>query len=152
VSDGCGKGALAGAGSQERQAGLGVELRFELGFKLGFLPGNRATSVNLVQGLAGAGERVSLGVDQTFDLQGQLDVAAAVKALAGPAFVGLELGKLRLPKAQDVGLELTDAGHISNLEVETVGDRGRVEGALVGKLRGHSDGEEETAIVVETSL
>jgi hypothetical protein len=108
--------------------------------------------VNLVQGLAGAGKRVSLSVDQAFDLQGQLNVATAVKALAGSAFVGLELGKLRLPKAQDVGLELADAGHISNLEVETVGDRGRVEGALVGKLRGHSDGEEETAIVAETSL
>jgi hypothetical protein len=91
-------------------------------------------------------------VDQVFYLQGQLDVAAAVKALAGSALVGLELGKLRLPKAQDVGLELADAGDISNLEVETVGNRGRVEGALVGKLGGHRDDEEDTAIVVDTSL
>jgi hypothetical protein len=62
-------------------------------------------------------------MDQALDFQDQLDFAAAVKALAGSTLVGFELGKLRLPKAQDVCLEAADACNVSNFEVEAVGDR-----------------------------
>jgi hypothetical protein len=71
-------------------------------------------------------------VDQPLDFQGQFHIAAAVKPLAGSALVGFELGKLRLPEAQDIGFDAADARHIANLEVEAVGDRGRIEGALLG--------------------
>jgi hypothetical protein len=64
-------------------------------------------------------------VDQVLDLQHKLNIFAAVEALAGAAFVGLELGKLRLPKAQDIGFNAADARDIANLEVETVRDCGR---------------------------
>lgn len=139
VADGCGNGieALAGVGGQERRGGL----RTRLGFLPGVLLGRRAT-VEHVKGVAGAGEGVALGVDQALDLQNQFDLAAAVKAVAGSALIGFELGKLRFPKAQDVGLEAADAGDITNFEVETVGNCGRVEGALLGRMRGHENDEE----------
>ena len=43
----------------------------------------------LAEGLAGAGERVSLGMDEALDFQQQFNIAAAVKALASSALVGL---------------------------------------------------------------
>ena len=79
--------------------------------------------MGLFQSLTGAGEGVALGVDQVLDLQDQFNISAAIEPLTGSAFVGLELGKLRLPKAQDIGFEAADAGHIADLEVEAVGDR-----------------------------
>ena len=90
------------------------------------VPGLRGTALgrNLAEGLTGAGERVALGVDQALDFKHQFDIAAAIEALAGSALVGLELGKLRLPKAQDIGFDAADAGYIANLEVEAVGDGG----------------------------
>ena len=117
--------ALAGVAARKRQRGLWFALR-------------AWTAMLLLKSLAGAGECVSLGMDQLFDLKNQFDVAPAVKPLAGSALVGFELRKLRLPKAQDVGLDLADARNVTKLEVETVGDRGRVGGALLGKLRSHS--------------
>ena len=115
-------------------------MRIVLGFTLrrglrGWL--RTGAAMDLLKHLACAGERVSLGVDQALDLQNQLDIAAAIKPLAGSALVGLELRKLRLPEAQDVGFELADAGHIANFEVETVGDCWRMIVTLVGELRGH---------------
>jgi hypothetical protein len=65
-------------------------------------------------------------VDQVLDLQGEFNVVAAIEALTSSTFVGLELWKLGLPKAQDIGFDAADAGHIANLEVEAVGDLGRV--------------------------
>ena len=93
--------------------------------------------MSLLESLTGARERIALGVNQVLDLQGQLNITTAVKPLAGSAFVGFELGKLRLPKTQDIGFEAADAGHIANLEVEAVGDRGRIGGAILGQLHGH---------------
>jgi hypothetical protein len=46
-------------------------------------------TVLLLKGLASAGERVALAVDQPLDLQRHFNVAAAIKPLAGSAFVGL---------------------------------------------------------------
>ena len=88
-------------------------------------------------------------MNQALDLQRQLDIAAAVKALASAALVGLELRKLRLPESQHIGLHVTDLGHIPNLEIKTVGDRGLVEGALLGELRSHGEVEEGTVALVE---
>jgi len=139
VADGCGNGveALAGVGGQERDAGLRT--------RVGFLPGvllGREAMVDLSNDLACAGKGVPFGVDKALDLQNEFDVAAAVKAVAGSAFVGFELGELRLPKAQDVGFEGADAGDISNFEVKAVGDFGRFEGAFLGEMRSH-EGDEE---------
>jgi len=49
--------------------------------------------------LTGAGDGETLVVEERFDAEGHLDVAAAVEALAGSAFVGVELGKFTLPEA-----------------------------------------------------
>ena len=74
------------------------------------------------EGLAGAGDGVALVVKQGLDPQGHLNIAAAVKALAGAALVGLELGKLALPKTQNVGRDLAQLGYFADAEVELVGD------------------------------
>ena len=88
------------------------------------------------ESLAGTGEGVPLAVDQVLDFERQLDVAAAVEALAGSAFIGLELREFCLPKAQDVGFHATDAGYIADLEIQAVGDGGRVD-AGSGELNSH---------------
>ena len=114
---------LAGAiRNRQRQLGLGIVLRLWL---------RGCPAVALLQRLPRARQRIALSVDQVLDLQGQLNVATAVKPLASAAFVGLELGKLRLPETQNIGLDAADAGHIPNLEVKAVGDRGLVEVALL---------------------
>ena len=38
-----------------------------------------------------------------------LDIATAVEALAGSAFMRLELGKLALPEAQNIGGDIAEA-------------------------------------------
>jgi len=107
----------------ERQPGLRIRLQFRLGSML---------AVALLEGLTSARERIALGVDQVLDLQSQLDIMTPIKPLAGSAFVGFELRKLRLPKTQDISFDFADAGHIANLEVEAVGDCGRIGGAIRG--------------------
>jgi len=97
-------------------------------------------AVVLFQDLAGAGQGVSLCMDEALYFQNQFDFAAAVEALAGSTLVGLELGKLRLPKAQDVGFKAADIGDVANLEIEAVGDYRCFEGALWGELCGHGLG------------
>ena len=120
-------------------------MRIVLGGYLG-----ATAAMALFQNLAGARKRIALSVDQLLDIQGQLNVAAAVEPLARAAFVGLELGKLRLPETQNIGFDATDASHVPNLEVEAVGDRWQVERSLLRKLNGHIHGKAETAILVET--
>ena len=121
MADGLGNGiqALAGVASNERKAGLRVALWI-------------GAALALFQNLFGAGEGVALGVDQPLDIQGQFHIAAAIKPLASTALVGLELRKLRFPESQDVGFDFADARHVPNFEIEAVGDRGRIEGALLG--------------------
>jgi hypothetical protein len=154
VADGRGNRlkALGRSGSHEWEARLWVALENGLGFALQARL-SRGAAMGLVEGLAGACERVSLGMDEALDLQHQLYIATAVKALAGPTLVGVELGKLSLPKAQDVGFEVEDACHIANFEVEAVGDGGSgFERAGVGELGSHGDNEEATAVEAEASF
>ncbi len=89
-------------------------------------------------------------MDEALDLENLFDIAATIEALAGSALVGLELGELGLPKAQDIGLEAADPCDIANLEVEAVGDDGRLDGTLMGKLCGHGCAEQGHRSWVET--
>ena len=74
--------------------------------------------------LAGAGDGVSLVVEKALDSQGHFNVAAAVEALAGAAFVRLELRKLALPEAENVGRDVAEPGDFADAEVELVRDVG----------------------------
>ena len=67
--------------------------------------------------LARAGNGVTLVVEETLNPQRHLDVAAAIEALAGTAFVRLELGELALPEAKDVGRDITESGNFADAEV-----------------------------------
>jgi hypothetical protein len=119
---------LNGVEGQERRLGWGILLGLWLWDGLR----NQAGSLRLLESLAGSGESVALNVDKLLDPQGDLDIAAAIEPLASSTLVGFELGKLRLPKAQDIGLDFADARHITDLEVKAVGDRGLVKGAVFG--------------------
>ena len=118
---------LGGVGTEEREARQCISLGDGLWSCLGVM-----AAIGLFQRLPRACQRIALRVNQVFDLQGQLDVPATVKPLASSALVGFELGKLRLPKAQNIGLNAANTGHIANLEVEAVGDHGRINGAIWG--------------------
>jgi hypothetical protein len=108
---------------------------------------------NLGERLTGSGDGVSLGVDEAFDFEEHFNVTAAVKTLAGSALVGLQLGKLRFPKAEDVSLEVKDARDIANFEVKAVRDGwSGLESAGVKKLSGHRENEEATAIEAGASF
>jgi hypothetical protein len=93
-----------------------------------------ATLVDTIESLTGAGKGVSLPVNEPLDFEGEFDIAATVEALPGTALVGLELRKLRLPEPQDIGFYATDAGDVSDLEIEAVGDGGRVDSAFSGEV------------------
>jgi len=83
-------------------------------------------AVALLEGLARAGERIAFGVDEVLDLQRQFNFTTPIKPLTGSALAWFELRKLRFPKAQHIGFYIADAGHITNFEVEAVGDCGRI--------------------------
>ena len=72
--------------------------------------------------LAGSGDGVALVIEEGFDAEGHLDVATAVEALAGAAFVGLELREFALPETEDVGWYLAQPGYLADAEVELVRD------------------------------
>ena len=100
-----------------------------------------ALAMALFQRLPCAHQRVSFLVNQALDLQRHLHIAPPVKPLSGSALVGLELRKLRLPEPKNIGFHFANAGHVSNLEVETVRNRGRIcSNAFAGKLCSHNAG------------
>jgi len=74
--------------------------------------------------LACAGDGVALVVEERFDVECSLYVAAPVEALAGAALIGPELGKLALPEAEDVGGDVAEFGDFADAEVELVRDVG----------------------------
>jgi hypothetical protein len=117
---------LALAGSQ-RQCGLRIRLFVPVRPAL-LVPKNRAC----------AGQRIALGVDEALDLHRHFNIAPAIEPLSGPAFVRLQLRKLRLPKPQNVRFYAAKFGDISNFEVEAIRDCGWLVGALPIKLCGHN--------------
>jgi len=70
--------------------------------------------------LAGAGDGVALVIEQALDAESHLDVALAVEALAGAAFIGLELRELSLPETEDIGGDIAQLCYIADAEVELV--------------------------------
>jgi hypothetical protein len=92
----------------------------------------------MAESVTRAGERVAFAMDESFDFKSGFDIAAAIKALAGAALVRLQLRELGFPEAEHVGFDFADTGNISDLEVETIGDRRCFQDALLGELRGHS--------------
>jgi hypothetical protein len=89
---------------------------------------------------AGAGHRVSLLVEEFFDLEDQDHIPLAIQALSAAALARLQGGKLALPVTEDVGRNPGDGGDISDAEVETVRNfrlyvRGRWEHTLPGRCQ-----------------
>jgi hypothetical protein len=70
----------------------------------GGAPGFHAPAFGLER-LPGAFDGVPLFVEEMLDAQQQLDVLAAVQAVAGAGFLRLQHRKLGLPKAQHIGLD-----------------------------------------------
>ena len=75
-----------------------------------------------LEDLASARDGVSLVVEEALDAEGHFDVAFAIEALAGAAFVGLQLWELAFPEAQDVGGDIAEFGDFADAEVELVRD------------------------------
>jgi hypothetical protein len=72
--------------------------------------------------LAGSGDGVALVVEEGLDAEDHFDVATTVEALAGAAFVGLELREFALPEAKNVGGEIAEFGDFADAEVELIRD------------------------------
>ena len=143
-------------------AQLGADASHGFGYGIGPLPGLigirlgnglrlRAT-VSAFKGLASTGQRVAFAMDESFDFERQLHFAAAIEALAGSAFVGLELGKLSFPETKDIGFYGADAGYVADLEVQTIRDGGRLDNALAGEICGHFSPEESAVSLAWTLL
>src|SRR6266403_3113029 len=75
----------------------------------------------LAEAAFGAFDRVALDVEEAADLDQELDVLAAVEAVAGAGLAGAEDAELRLPVADDVGLHADQLRDLADLEVELVG-------------------------------
>jgi hypothetical protein len=67
-------------------------------------------------------DRESLFVEKLLDAQDAFDILAAIHALAGAALDGLELGKFRLPKTQNVSRKLAEFGHFANAKIQLLRD------------------------------
>jgi hypothetical protein len=90
-----------------------VDTKSELGFFVFLLA---------FEDLAGSRDGVALVVEEGFDAECHLDVAATIETLAGATFVGFELRELALPEAQDVGWDIAKPGDFTDAEVEFVRD------------------------------
>jgi len=88
--------------------------------------------------LPGSGQCVAFIMDQLLDAQRQLDFATAVEPLSGAALVGLEVGKLRLPEAENIRLDAADAGNLADPEVEPVRNFRRRGREFFGGLPSHT--------------
>jgi hypothetical protein len=75
-----------------------------------------------LEDLPGAGNGISLAIEEAFDAQRHFNVATAIETLAGAAFVRFELRKLALPEAEDVGGNVAEFGDFTDAEVELVRD------------------------------
>src|SRR5712691_6795994 len=97
--------------------------------------GTRAGPSAGLQELPRAFDGVPLLVQQSLDLQYQLDFLAAVEAVPGTRLLGAERGELGLPESQHVGLDTGKAGDLADAEVELVRNfRRRLHGGRAGGL------------------
>src|SRR5207248_151361 len=101
---------------------------------LGARSGWLRSPVGAFQGMASAGDGVTLTVHEALDLKSHFHFAAAVETLAGTTLIGLQLRELRLPETKNVGLDAAQARNIANLEVQAIGNDGRVGHALSSSL------------------
>ena len=74
--------------------------------------------------LTGSGDSVALVVKERLDVEGGFYVTTAIESLTGAAFVWLELRKLTLPEAQDIGWNVAELRDLADAEVEFVRDVG----------------------------
>ncbi len=77
-----------------------------------------------LEDLPRAGNGIALVIEEAFDAQSHFNIAAAIETLAGAALVGLELRKLALPEAQDIGWNVAELGDFTDTEVKLVRDVG----------------------------
>src|SRR5262249_2314825 len=70
--------------------------------------------------LASAGYREASLIEKALNLKDHFDVAFAVDAMSGFAFLRSEVRKLRFPEAKDVRLESGEFTHFADLEEELV--------------------------------
>ena len=73
--------------------------------------------------LARASDRVSLVIKQLLDADDAFYVAAAVHALPGAAFDGLELRKFSFPEAEHVRGQATEASDLADAEIQLLRDQ-----------------------------
>jgi hypothetical protein len=86
------------------------------------------------QRLARPRNGVTLAMYEPLDLESEFHLAAAVQALTSPALVGFERWELRLPKTKNVRLYAAQARNIADLEVQPIGNDGRIGHPLSGKV------------------
>jgi hypothetical protein len=87
--------------------------------------------------LARAGDGVSLVVEEAADAHGEFDIALAIEALAGAAFVGAHLREFGFPETQDIGFDTAEARDFADAEIKLVGNDGFVAGTALGCVFGH---------------
>ena len=105
--------------SSRRISGSGSVAKSSLHTRFGCASGFRDARFGL-QGLARAFDGVALFVQQVLNAEEQLDILAAVEAVAGAGLLRRQDGKLRLPVAQDVGLDAEQFAHLADFEVQLI--------------------------------
>jgi hypothetical protein len=88
--------------------------------------------------LTGAGDSVTLVIQQPLHPQCHLYIAPAIQPLPGAAFVWLELGKLTLPKAQNIRRNRAQARHLADAKVKLIGDLRFLRCAVLRKVSCHT--------------
>src|SRR5262249_35063924 len=74
-----------------------------------------------VKKLARSIDGEALLIQKMLDAQQELDVFAPVKPVAGPGLLGAQGRELRLPVAQDVGLDAQHDAHFADAEKQFIG-------------------------------
>lgn len=100
--------------------------------------GLRLCTLRLSQCVSRTRQGVTFAINQPLDLYRDLHVTLAIEPLAGSALVGFQLRELRFPEAQNIRLDLEKTCNIPDLEIETIGYRRSLNGALRGRMRCHN--------------
>jgi len=86
-------------------------------FRLLLLDPDRGKVVCFTDQFFGAGDRISLLVQQVLDHQDELDVLAPIESLLGAGTLWLDGGKLAFPVAQDMGCDVGEFADFAYLEI-----------------------------------